>query len=379
VAFGVVLSYAGCFALRFLSRQWILDSSGKPIFTDFVAIWTSGRLALHGMALSAYDGQSLHAAEAAAIGHDIRGYLGWPYPPTFFFVAAALGSMPYVVALLIWGLATLASYAGTVWAIARTRGAILLACAAPWAAADLKIGQNGFLTATLFGAALLNVEKRPILAGIALGLLTYKPQFGILIPFALIADARWRVIASAGVTAGVLLLASGTMFGFDTLAAFLHGLSRTSQTLLVEGSVGWNKLQSIYGMARWMGGGDVLARVLQVLMLVSCLIATCLSWRSEAGFPIKAAILVCAALLATPYLFFYDLPLLAIALAFLHRHRIFGPLEIAGIGFAMIWIFAAAIFNAPTAPFGVILVLAFALRRFAIEVGPLSHVALQRG
>lgn len=381
-AAALVISYVVVLSLWFVQHGWLLDAHGQPIFTDFVAIWTSGRLALQGMALSAYDGQSLHAAEAAAIGHDIHGYLGWPYPPTFFFVAVVLGSMPYVPALLLWGFATLASYAATVSAIARSRGAILLACAAPWAAADLSTGQNGFLTATLFGTALLNIEKRPALAGILLGLLTYKPQFGILIPFALVANARWRVILSASITAITLLILSGAVFGFETIAAFMHGLPRTTQTLLVEGSVGWNKLQSIYGMTRWMGGDDFSARILQGVVSIACLTGVCLTWRSNSRkttFPLKAAVLICATFLATPYLFFYDFPAMAVAIAFLYRERAFDSVEFAGIACAMAWTFAAAMFNAPLAPLCTIFILAIAARRTLQAASPISDVALQCG
>ena len=378
-AAALVVSYAVTLGLWFVRHAWLLDAHGRPLFTDFVAIWTSGRLALQGAALSAYNGWALHAAEAGAIGHNFDGFLGWPYPPMFFFVAAVLGSMPYVPALLSWGFATLASYAATVSAVARSRGAILLACAAPWTAVDLKLGQNGFLTATLFGAALLNMEKRPALSGVLLGLLTYKPQFGILIPFALIAGAHWRVILSASITTAILLVLSGAVFGFETFAAFLHELPRTTQTLLVEGSVGWNKLQSIYGMTRWMGGGDVFARILQGVVSIACLIGVCMTWRGRTNYPLKAAVLICATFLATPYLFFYDLPALAVAIAFLHRDRAFDSVEFTGVACAMAWIFAAAMFNAPMAPLCVIFILAIAARRMLLAANPFAHVALQRG
>jgi hypothetical protein len=377
-AAALVTSYVVILSLWFVQHAWLLDAHGRPIFTDFVAIWTSGRMALQGAALSAYDGWALHAAEARAIGHTFEGFLGWPYPPTFFFVAAILGSMPFVPALLSWSLATLASYAATVGAVARSRGAALLACAAPWAAADLDTGQNGFLTATFFGAALFNVEKRPMLAGILLGLLTYKPQFGIIIPFALVAGAHWRVILSASVTTAILLILSGAIFGFETFAAFLHELPRTTQTLLVEGAVGWNKLQSIYGMTRWMGGDDMLARVLQGAISIACLIGVCLTWRGKTSFPLKAAMLICATFLATPYLFFYDLPALAVAIAFLHRDRAFDSVEFAGMACAMAWTFAAAMFNAPLAPLCVIFILVIVARRL-LSATPFAHIALQHG
>ena len=48
-------------------------------------------------------------------------------------------------------------------------------------------GQNGFLTAALLGGALHWLDRRPWLAGVLIGCLAYKPQFGVLIPVALLA------------------------------------------------------------------------------------------------------------------------------------------------------------------------------------------------
>src|SRR5438105_147271 len=73
-------------------------------------------------------------------------------------------------------------------------------------------GQNGFLTATLLGGGLIFLERRPILAGVLLGLLAYKPQFGLLIPLVLLATGRWTAIAAATVT--VLSACSATLIVF---------------------------------------------------------------------------------------------------------------------------------------------------------------------
>ncbi len=76
---------------------------------------------------------------------------------------------------------------------------LLLALAFPAVFINLGQAHNGFLTAALIGAALVLLERRPIVSGILIGLL-YKPQFGLLIPLALAAigapspppPPRWR-------------------------------------------------------------------------------------------------------------------------------------------------------------------------------------------
>ncbi len=72
----------------------------------------------------------------------------------------------------------------------RRREAIALVLASPLTAWNFIAGQSGFLTAAFLGGALLFLERRPVVAGVFIGGLTYKPQFGILLPVALIAVRR---------------------------------------------------------------------------------------------------------------------------------------------------------------------------------------------
>ncbi|MEI9995951.1 MAG: glycosyltransferase 87 family protein [Rhizomicrobium sp.] len=374
VAVALAAAYTLILAVLFLRHAWIVDSAGHPFFADFVAIWTSGHLALQGTALSAYDGHALHNAELATIGHDAPGYLGWPYPPIYFFVAAAAASLDFTAAFLLIGLATLAAHALVVAAIARDRSAALFACAAPWAFAALYAGQNGFLTAALLGGALLAIPRRPILAGLALGLLTFKPQYGLLFPLALLADGRWRVILSALAATLALWLLAGAVFGFATFGAFFHRLSETGQTLVVEGAVGWHKLQSVYGATRWLGGSTAVAGLLQAAATLAALAGSAVLWRSRRVFALKAAGLAAAAPLATPYVFLYDFPVLAVAVAFLYRERPFDRIEFAALAAALACSVAAAAYAIPSGAVAVPIVLALvgrrAVSRSAMAVSP---------
>mgnify|MGYP003694260653 FL=1 len=60
---------------------------------------------------------------------------------------------------------------------------LLLAAAFPVVLTNTLVGQNGFLTASLIGGALYLMPARPVLSGICLGLLSYKPQYGLLFPW----------------------------------------------------------------------------------------------------------------------------------------------------------------------------------------------------
>jgi hypothetical protein len=368
VAFGLTAGYAASLASTFAAHIWILDAKGHPVVDDFVAFWSAGRLALRGTALAAYDPRLEHAAEIATVGHRFAETLGWSYPPLFLFVAAALASIPYVPAFLLWCVTTVALYARVVAAVAGRSAAFLVACGAPWTLLALMPGQNGFLTATLIGLALLHLERRPILGGVFLGLLSYKPQFGILFPLALMVCGNWRAFAAAVV---VTLASNGlaaAIFGMETPGAFLHSLTLTTQSHLTHAGLGWSKLQSAYGLARAAGASGAAAWTAQLAATGACALAVFLTWRGPYPYALKAAVLATASVLATPYVFIYDLPVLSIAMAFLFRHRSFDSAELAMLTLATPSVFAFLWLPFPSAFFASVAVGVIVFKRCWAEV-----------
>ena len=216
------------FTLRFLFTYirtgcgWKMK--GRPAYHDFTCFWVAGWEALHGGTASLPDQAAFKEVQDnfAGLGHS--PYSSLSYPPIFTLILVALAMLPYFAAFLSWEALTLASYVAVLYLIVRRQPAISLALASPFAAWNFLIGQNGFLTASLLGASLLVLERQPVLAGVFIGCLTYKPQFGILLPVALIAARQWRVCVSAAVTAIFLAAASVAAFGVDAWVAFLRTL-----------------------------------------------------------------------------------------------------------------------------------------------------------
>jgi hypothetical protein len=292
-----------------------------------------------------------HAAQVAAIGHDFKGYFDWAYPPPFFFVAAALARLTYASAFLTWITLTFAIYGTTMAAIAKSPSAVVFVFAAPWTLANLLVGQNGLFTAALIGIVLLTLERRPLVSAAALACLAYKPQFGLLFPLALAAGGYWRAFGWTCVAIMVTFALSGVVFGFDTFSAFLNELPKSTRTLLAEGGTGWNKLQSVYGIMRWLGSADWMAWIAYAVVAMASAGAIIWLWKSDADFSLKAAGLCAGVLLATPYVFAYDFAILGIAYAWLYRARRFEGAENLLIGAAVILNLASALLAAPLAPF----------------------------
>jgi arabinofuranan 3-O-arabinosyltransferase len=315
----LALGYLIVLGGSYLQGHFLTDPRGRPIANDFVNVWAAGRLALDGQAPAAYDWTLHRTAEVRAVGYDFDGYYGWHYPPPAFFFAAALATLPYLVAAIVLLLTTLAAYVAAIAGILGLRTGVLFALGFPAAIWNVTAGQNGFLTAALIGGTLGLLERQPALAGICLGLLTYKPQFGVLFPIVLIADRRWLTIAVATLTAIVLAALSWLTFGSASWAAFVHWAPLSSHALIDQGALDWYRLQSVFAFARAHGGSETLAWTVQGIVSLALAVGLAWLWRSRAAFELKAAALAAGALLATPYLFMYDLVVLAVAVAFLLR------------------------------------------------------------
>jgi arabinofuranan 3-O-arabinosyltransferase len=315
----LALGYLIVLGGSYLQGHFLTDPQGRPIANDFVNVWAAGRLALDGQAPAAYDWTLHRAAEVRAVGYDFDGYYGWHYPPPAFFLAAALATLPYLVAAIVWLVTTLAAYVAAIAGILGLRTGVLFALGFPAAIWNVAAGQNGFLTAALIGGTLGLLERHPALAGICLGLLTYKPQFGVLFPIVLIADRRWLTVAVATLTAIVLAALSWLVFGSASWAAFVHWAPLSSHALIDQGALDWYRLQSVFALVRAHGGSEPLAWTVQGMVSLSLAIGLAWLWQSRVAFELKAAALAAGALLATPYLFMYDLVVLAVAVAFLLR------------------------------------------------------------
>lgn len=303
-----------------LRRNWIIDGGGQPIHTDFTNVYAAGRLVRDGVPAAAYDWTLHHAAETALIGHESIQDLGWKYPPTFLIIAGLLAFLPYATAFVVWIAATLPLYLVIIRTIVGDKIGWLMAGAFPCLMPNLIIGQNGFLTASLIGGALVLLQQEPVLAGLCLGLLSYKPQFVVLFPVVLLAGGYWRTIVATALTVAALTVTTVALFGVSTWVEFFHWLPLTSQALLSGDHAEWYKIQSLFALVRLLGGGATYAWILQLALTVLVAALLYAMWRSaRISFELKAAALAAAVPVATPYVYFYDLTALGVSVAFLVR------------------------------------------------------------
>jgi len=429
VAVALSIASAAGFLFLVVTSRGAIDLQGRPLGTDFSNVYAAGSYVRDGDTDAAFDPPQQFAREQAIFGPSTQFY-GWHYPPYFLFVAAPLARLPYGLALAVWQAATLGLYLLAMWGIVTTRsprmrgegrdeGAspsgsesrigpltlarfahstspraagrgddlmwLLLALAFPAVFINVGHGQNGFLTAALLGGALALLDRRPLLAGLLLGLLVYKPQYGLLLPVALAAGGRWKCFGAAAATVALLTVATTLTFGMSVWGAFLDSTHFTRTVVLEQGNTGWYKIQSIFAWARMWGASIPVAYALQGSATVALGAALAWLWRSAAAYPLKAAALCLATILATPYSFDYDMMVLAPAIAFLALdgfNRGFAPWEKTLL--AALWLvplFARSLAHATLVPLGVpamIAMFVLILRRseaFALPKTFISHRA----
>jgi arabinofuranan 3-O-arabinosyltransferase len=364
--FVLLVIHLSYFPVAYFTHWWIYDSNGLGIPTDFVNVWAAGRLVLEGHPAQAYDWDIQKQVELALLGQDFIGYFAWHYPPPFLFVASLLAQFPYSVAFIGWVSVSFLPYLAMIRAIVGRPFGLMLAAAFPMVFNNTLVGQNGFLTAALIGGALYLLPVRPVLAGVCLGLLSYKPQYGLLFPVVLIATGQWTVFLTAGITAAAMALASWLAFGAESWQAFFHWMPMFSQAFLTEGKATWWKLQSIFSLVRYLGGTEHLAWMFQWVLTASVAVVLTLMWRSRVSYPLKAAALAAGTLLTTPYLFMYDMMVLAVPVAFLVRIGLrtgFRRYELPALGCALALVISFIFLGEPVGLGATLIVAGLVLRR----------------
>ena len=324
-AYGYTLAvfYTVCLAYMYWLGVWLVNAEGVPTYHDFTNIWVASTQAVHGRAAQVYDQAVQAKAQEVLVGAGRAIFSTWPYPPSYLVILAPLGMLPYLTAFLAWQLVTLLGCVVAVYLIVRRREAIALVLASPFTVCNILTGQSGFLTATLLGVSLSQLERRRVLAGLFIGCLTYKPQLGMLLPLALAAANQWRAFASASVAALILAAASIIAFGTGIWTAFPQELiAQANGSLFADSQVQWGYLQTVYGLVRYLNGGPTLAWLAQGATTSVATVSVWFIWRSRTPYVLKAATLSAATLIATPYAFDYDLAAIAIPVAFLARDQI---------------------------------------------------------
>lgn len=361
--------YVVILAALLIFRSGLLDPLGRPLGTDFLAYYTGSHLALESKAATAYDYPTFRKAMANIIETDPPP-LYWLYPPIYFLFILPLALFPYIIAWWGWIFFTGVGYTAVIKKIYPDNLTLIIAVAFPGTIQNILQGQNGFLSALLIGGGLLLLPSRPLAAGFLFGVMTYKPHLALLLPVALLAARQW--VALFGLIAGSvsLIVTSLIVFGLEIWLVYFENLL-TAAHLLQEGGARLYKVPTTFALAMLFGANLITARVLQIIVSLGVLVTILWLWsRPTIPFPTKAAGLAISCLLFTPYVYDYDLIILAIPIAILAKEMTFHGNDVYEKGcLVIVWLaplalpIIAAATNVQLGPIVLVLFLHFVLRR----------------
>lgn len=313
-----------------LWQHGVITDGPSKTSSDFVSFYAAGKLALAGTPALAYD-QAAHFQMQQHFTVEGSPYQFFFYPPVFILLCAPLALLPYTVAFYVFELVTLAAFLLTMRSILRARGWSWIApvLAFPAIFWTFGLGQNAFLTAALFGGFTLLIDRRPALAGLLLGLLCYKPHFGLLAPVGLVFGGHRRAFLAAGTTVAGLVVMSAILFGFDTWQAYLAAFAG-SDAVYGAGRIDYAGMITPFGAARLLGFGPPVAYGVQAAMTAAMALLVGTVWRMSRDRTARGAVLLSATLMAVPVALLYDRLLLLVAIGWLvraARHDGFRPWE----------------------------------------------------
>ena len=336
---------------------------GTAIGRDFFNTWMGGRSALA-------DGPSASVQISACTTIFCRKLVGvtesyfWSYPPHILLFIWPFGAhaLPPGIRSVdpCLGLA-LFVYVASMGGVERKH--LLFIAVAPAVTINAIIGQNGFFAAALLIGGLANLDRRPVLSGVLFGILTIKPQLGLLLPLVLAVTGRWRTILSAATTTMVLVSATAWLYGADIWTAYLRQVVPQQHYLQEHGAdMLFLQIPSAFYAARLVGLSSASAWAVQALVSAAAIAAVTWTFWHRREPVLSMALLITATFLVTPYSLNYDMVVLGWILALLRQRQNNEPADHYLI--IAVWLLPVAMMLAGLiyVPLAVFVLLAFAVR-----------------
>jgi len=297
-----------------------LDDFGSAIGRDFLNSWMGGRSAFSGGPAPWFDFQAYNTVLRQITGHPDFPDLFWSYPPHIVLFLWPLGLLSYLPAYVVWCVAGLALYLLAAWSGGVSRKYMLFLALAPGVAVNVFFGQNGFLTAALLIGGLANLDRRPIVSGILFGILTVKPQFGLLLPVLLVMTARWRVIAAAVATTAALVAVTSLWFGADIWLEYVRKVTPQQHWLLTQGGgLLLPMVASAFVNARAAGLPLAADWAVQAVASGAALLMVVWTFWRQRDPVLSLALFVTATFLFSPWMLNYDMVVFGWVVALLHQ------------------------------------------------------------
>jgi arabinofuranan 3-O-arabinosyltransferase len=304
-------------------RMYLSNGVSLDLYdTDFANYWVGGRLTLSRDHLTLFNHDRYFAHLQELFGADYQLH-SWSYPPHFLLLIWPLGLFSYASALVGFLAVTLVLFAASsavAWKTFApdTPSRQLVIAMVSYTAMMLSATQNGFLFSSLALLALAWMRTKPVLAGLALALLTIKPQLGILIPVVAVFDRNWAAIKWACIFTAVLIVTSIACFGLTSWIDYFGNVIPYQRFVMTNWQgIFLRMMPGTFGSLRSLGFTPALSMYVQAA--VSAISLVYLVWLfTRLQDPLqKSFAVLCATFIASPYAFNYDMGALSVVAALL--------------------------------------------------------------
>ena len=299
------------------------DRFGTLRGVDFIQFYAAGWQVVHGQSSHLYDWDAfsrLLPVLAPGIGDLL--FLS-VYPPQLALLFTPFARLSYLSALALWTLVSIALYLGSARALVRAHPALEPYRLEAWCFAIgftpflqlVAHGQVASLALPLLVAAFYAFRaSQPLMVGLALGSLIFKPQLGTFALAALVFWPSWRLLAGLTIGATTQLALVALTLGTGLLREYLDVVQRLARSPAVFEHKIWamhslrSALELALGQSRfvtacWLLGGA------GVVWLGRR------AWTRHPSPDLRFAVICLVGLVLNPHVYIYDLVLMAVPLA----------------------------------------------------------------
>jgi hypothetical protein len=333
---------------------WRHDASKLRLGADHVQYYAVGQFLDEGEPALIYDEPAMTRRQEEIAGEGFKGVLPFRYPPFYALAFAPTSRLSYEASFLVWTAISFGCLllAGRLLGVGWRPWLLWSLCFYPVFAA-FSYGQNALVSlAVLSGAAALWLRGRPFLAGLVLGLLSFKPPLALGVGMLWVFDFRrsWTALLGIVLTTGALALVGWLTIpsAYEAFLASLRGnVARTepdpsTYAPLYSSQGFWMLLSARLGRLQWVTSAAGLVAFFLLWRRLKC--ATAVSAVSASDRTADTAVARAAyglAVLVTPWLspyaMVYDWSILLVAAVLLKGEL---PRERWLVLCALIWLAA---------------------------------------
>jgi hypothetical protein len=364
-------------AVQYLASRQDVAVAGDEVGTgDFMAFYTGASLIAQGRGAELYDYHAQAVVQRQVLGEPPNGFQGYLNPPLLAVAIAPMVRFGYLASFYAFGAASLAALGAAAAAVRRHLPHLGATPIDAFTTAALALsfnpvirsaigGQNTAITLSLLALLYVGLKGRnAALAGIALGLLTYKPQYFVVMAAVLALRGELAVLAVATLVGAAHYAIGALICGPAWPMAMLRGLAAYGPLeIATNGGTHFSWIRAT-AFSLPPAIGPIVGKLGALITLGVVALSARRFPAGDPRFGPAFALWVTGTMLASPHLQYYDAGLLVLpALLVLERFASEGPVPLpVRLGIATVWLGYPAYIYGPligVQPLAIALVAAF--------------------